>query len=292
MAFTTLISTAELADHLDDPSWIVVDCRFSLADAALGRLRYLESHIAGAVFADLNQDLSAPIVPGKTGRHPMPEASVFAATAGRLGIGPAMQVVVYDDAGGAMAARLWWMLRLMGHEAVAVLDGDWRAWQREQRPTAQGEETRPPQHFQPRPHEGWLVDVAEVTARLGDPTLRLFDARTADRFRGENETIDPVAGHIPGAISAPYAENLDAEGYFLPREALAARFRTLLGDAPVEEAVFYCGSGVSAAHNLLALAHAGLGTARLYAGSWSEWITDPTRPVATGDEGSSDTAQR
>lgn len=284
MAFTTLISTAELAAHLNDPAWIVVDCRFSLADAALGRLRYLESHIAGAVFADLNQDLSAPIVPGKTGRHPMPETSVFAATAGRLGISPEMQVVVYDDMGGAMAARLWWMLRLMGHDAVAVLDGDWRAWQREQRPTAQGEETRAPQPFQPHPREGWLVDVAEVAARLGDPALRLFDARATDRFRGENETIDPVAGHIPGAVSAPYAENLDAEGYFLPREALAARFHTLLGDAPVEDAVFYCGSGVSAAHNLLALAHAGLGTARLYAGSWSEWITDPARPVATGDE--------
>lgn len=284
MAYSTLISTAGLAAHLDDPGWVVVDCRFSLADAALGRLRYLESHIPGAVFADLNQDLSAPVVPGQTGRHPLPEVQVFAATAGRLGIGSGMQVVVYDDAGGGMAGRLWWMLRWLGHDAVAVLDGDWRAWQREQRPTAQGEEARPPQRFEPHLREGWLVQAAEVAARLGDPRLRLLDARAADRFRGQNETIDPVAGHIPGARSAPYAQNLDTEGYFLPPETLAERFRELVGDTPAEEVVLYCGSGVSAAHNLLAMAHAGLGTARLYVGSWSEWIADPSRPLASGDE--------
>lgn len=284
MPYTTLISTTDLATHLDDPAWIVVDCRFALSDAALGRLRYLESHIAGAVFADLNQDLSASVVPGITGRHPLPEAQTFAATAGRLGIGSGMQVVVYDDSGGGMAGRLWWMLRRLGHDAVAVLDGDWRAWQREGRPTAQGEQTRFPQRFEPHRVEGRLATVQELMARLGDPTLRLLDARGADRFRGENETIDPVAGHIPGAVSAPYAGNLDAEGYFLSPEALAERFRPLIGDGPVEEVVLYCGSGVSAAHNALALAHAGLGDARLYVGSWSEWITDPARPRATGDE--------
>lgn len=285
MPLTTLVSTDELAVHLDDPTWIVVDCRFMLADPALGRLRYLEAHIPGAVFADLNQDLSAAVVPGQTGRHPLPEPQSFAATAGRLGIGPGMQVVVYDDAGGGMAARLWWMLRWAGHDAVAVLDGDWRAWQREGRATAQGEQARVPQRFTLHLAEGWVVEAAEVAARLRDPRLRLLDARGADRFRGENETIDPVAGHIPGARSAPYAGNLDANGYFLPPETLAARFRTLAGDVPVEEIVLYCGSGVTAAHNLLALAHAGLGNGRLYAGSWSDWITDRERPVATGDEG-------
>lgn len=285
MPLTTLVSTAELAAHLEDPTWIVVDCRFTLSDPALGRLRYLEAHIAGAVYADLNQDLSAAVVPGKTGRHPLPEPQTFAAAAGRLGIGPGMQVVAYDDAGGGMAARLWWMLRWLGHDAVAVLDGDWRAWQREGRATAQGEQTRMPQRFEPHLREGWVVEAAEIAARLGDARLRLLDARGADRFRGENETIDPVAGHIPGARSAPYVDNLDANGYFLSPEALAARFEALAGDIPAEEVVLYCGSGVTAAHNLLALAYAGLGNGRLYAGSWSDWITDRQRPVATGDEG-------
>ncbi|HXF63412.1 MAG TPA: sulfurtransferase [Caldilineaceae bacterium] len=282
--YTTLISTEALAAHLGDPEWAVVDCRFSLADPALGRLRYLEAHIAGAVYADLNQNLSAAVRPGKTGRHPLPDVQTFAATLGRWGIGPGVQVVVYDDAGGGMAARLWWMLRWLGHDAVAVLDGDWRAWQREGRPTAQGEETRPPRSFIPHLREGWVATAEEVAARLGKPGLTLLDARAADRFRGENETLDPKAGHIPGARSAPYLENLDSRGYFLPPEALAARFAPLVGETPVEEVVVYCGSGVTAAHNLLALAHAGLGNARLYAGSWSDWITDPNRPIATGAE--------
>jgi thiosulfate/3-mercaptopyruvate sulfurtransferase len=283
MGYTTLISTADLAVHLADPAWVVVDCRFALGDPAVGRLRYLESHIPGAVYADLNQDLSAPVLPGRTGRHPLPEPQVFAATLGRLGIGPGVQVVVYDDSSGSMAGRLWWMLRWLGHDTVAVLDGDWRAWQREGRPTREGEESRPPQRFTPQTRERWLVSVQEVQARLEDPTLLLLDARGADRFRGENEAIDPKAGHIPGARSAPYAANLDAQGYFLPPAELAARFAPLVGGAPVEEVVLYCGSGVSAAHNLLALAHAGLGDARLFVGSWSEWIADPNRPIATGE---------
>jgi thiosulfate/3-mercaptopyruvate sulfurtransferase len=284
MAYSTLISTAELAEHLGDPAWAVVDCRASLADAALGRLKYLESHIAGAVFADLNRDLSAPVVRGQTGRHPLPEVQTAAATLSRLGIGPGVQVVVYDDQGGGMAARLWWMLRWLGHDAVALLDGDWRAWLREGRPTASGEQTRPPRRFTPQVREGWVVHAAEIAGRLGDPGLLLLDARSAERYRGENETIDPRAGHIPGARSTPYSGNLDEQGYFLPPAVLAARFAPLLGDRPVEEVVLYCGSGVSAAHNLVALAHAGLGTARLYVGSWSEWITDPDRPIATGIE--------
>jgi thiosulfate/3-mercaptopyruvate sulfurtransferase len=283
MGYTTLISTAELAEHLADPDWVVVDCRFALGDPAAGRLRYLESHIPGAVYADLNQDLSSPALPGRTGRHPLPEPQVFAATLGRLGIGPGVQVVAYDGSSGSMAGRLWWMLRWLGHDTVAVLDGDWRAWQREGRSTHQGEEIRPPQRFTLQTREQWVVAIQEVQARLEDPTLLLLDARGADRFRGENEVIDPIPGHIPGARSAPYAANLDAQGYFLPPAALAARFMPLLGATPVEEVVLYCGSGVSAAHNLLALAHAGLGDARLFVGSWSEWIIDPNRPVATGE---------
>jgi thiosulfate/3-mercaptopyruvate sulfurtransferase len=283
MSYGTLVSTAILATHLDDPDWAVVDCRFALADPTLGRTKYLEQHIPGAVYADVDRDLSAPVQKGVTGRHPLPTPEAAASMLGRLGIGPGVQVVAYDDAGGGMAARLWWLLRWLGHDAVALLDGDWRAWVREMRPTRADEEQRPPRTFTPHVRPGWVVDSAELAARLSDPTLRLLDARAADRFRGENEIIDPVAGHIPGATSAPYLANLDAQGYFRPADELAARFAGLIGDTPPQDVIVYCGSGVTAAQNLLAIAHAGLGDARLYAGSWSEWITDPARPVATGD---------
>jgi len=189
--------------------------------------------------------------------------------------------VAYDDAGGAMAARLWWMLRWLGHEAVAVLDGGWPAWRSEGGAEQSGIETRPARTFSPNPQPHLLVEVDQVEQIRTDPAFHLIDSRGADRYRGENETIDPVAGHIPGAVSGPFAKNLDKEGRFQSQAALKARFQDLLGDASPESAVFYCGSGVTAAHNLLAMAHAGLGDGRLYAGSWSEWITDPTRPVTT-----------
>lgn len=189
-------------------------------------------------------------------------------------------MVVYDDSGGMIAGRLWWMLTWLGHDAVAVLDGGWDAWREEGRPVRSGVETRPPRTFVATLRPELVVDAGEIASRLGSPDLHLYDARGADRFRGENETLDPVAGHIPGALSAPYVANLGADGRFLPAEQLRARFEELLGAAPVEEAIFYCGSGVSAAHNLLALRHAGLGLARLYAGSWSDWVSSGQRPVA------------
>ena len=284
MPFTTLISTSELAAHRDDPNWVIVDCRFSLTDPAAGRRSYLAAHIPGAVYAHLDEDLSSPPIPGKTGRHPLPPLDAFMRTLSAWGIDATVQVVVYDDASGVYAGRLWWMLRWLGHDAVAVLDGDWRHWQQEGRPMRSGAETRPPRSFKPEIRPDWNVHADEIVARLGDPSLRLLDARGADRYRGENETLDPRAGHIPGAISAPYAGNLDAGGCFLPARQLRARWETLLGETPAEEAVMYCGSGVSAVHNLIALEHAGLGTARLYVGSWSDWITDPARPIATGDK--------
>jgi thiosulfate/3-mercaptopyruvate sulfurtransferase len=188
-------------------------------------------------------------------------------------------VVVYDDNSGVFAGRLWWMLRWLGHDAVAVLDGDWRQWQREGRPIRTGVETRQPRTFVPRLRPELVVTAQEIEARLGDPALRLFDARGADRFRGENETLDAVGGHIPGAQSAPYAGNLDAEGRMLPPEVLRARFEQLLGNTPAAEAVFYCGSGVSVAHDAMALEHAGLGLPRVYVGSWSDWISTGQRPV-------------
>ncbi|MCS7039120.1 MAG: sulfurtransferase [Anaerolineae bacterium] len=281
--YTTLVSPDVLAAHLDDPDWAVVDCRFSLQDTGYGRRAYQAGHIPGAVYAHLDEDLSGPVIPGRTGRHPLPEPEVFTARLERWGIGNTTQVVAYDDAGGAYAARLWWMLRWLGHEAVAVLDGGWPAWVAAGLPQHGGTETRPPAVFTARPRPERVATAAEVLARRLDPDWRVLDARGADRFRGENETIDPVAGHIPGAVSAPYADNLTPDGRFRDAESLRRRYRALLGDVPAARAICYCGSGVTAAHDLLAMFHAGLGEGLLYPGSWSEWITDPTRPIATGD---------
>lgn len=282
MPYSTLITAEELQAHLEDPNWVVVDCRFNLADHAQGRLDYVQAHIPGAVYAHLDDDLSGPIVKGSTGRHPLPSIERAAAVFANLGIGDGVQVVTYDDRGGMSSGRLWWMLRWLGHDAVALLDGGWQAWQAAGFATRSGEETRLPATFTPQPRTELAVDANTAGALAADPTYKVVDARAADRFRGENETMDPVGGHIPGAISGPFADNLGPDGRFKSPEELRARFAALLGDTPAEQTVFYCGSGVSAAHNILAVAHAGLGDARLYPGSWSEWITDPNRPVATG----------
>jgi len=282
MQYTTLISTQDLAAHLDDPDWAVVDCRFILTDTEKGRRDYQQSHIVGAVYAHLDDDLSGPIIPGKTSRHPLPEIGTFVKTLSGWGIDNQTQVVAYDTMGGAIAARLWWMLRWLGHEAVAVLDGGWRRWEQEGLSVRSGDESREPRTFTPHPRPELLVEADDVLKLRTDPNYHVFDSRSADRYRGENETLDPVAGHIPGAVCLPFADNLGPDKSFLPLEVLKARFEEQLGDIPCERAVFYCGSGVTAAHNILAMAHAGLGEARMYAGSWSEWITDSERPVATG----------
>lgn len=282
--YTTILSLADLAPHLGDDAWAVVDCRFSLGDPARGRRDYLTAHIPGAVYAHLDEDLSGPVVPGHTGRHPLPDVDRLAKTFSAWGIGDGVQVVTYDDAGGSVAARLWWLLRWLGHDAVAVLDGGWPRWQQEGLPVRSGEESRPPRAFTPRPRPGLLADATEVERLRRDPSSRVLDARAAERYRGEIEPIDPVAGHIPGAGSAPFSENLDPDGYFRTPEELRARFDRICGNVPPERVVHYCGSGVTAAHNVLAMAHAGLEGARLYAGSWSEWITDPDRPVVAGPE--------
>ena len=282
MARTTVTSSDELAEHLHDADWAIVDCRFSLSLPERGRRDYEAAHIPSAVYAHLDSDLSAPVVPGTTGRHPLPAIDVLARTLSRWGIDGSVQVVAYDDMGGAIAARLWWLLRWMGHGAVAVLDGGWPHWRDERRPQRDGFESRTPRGFIPSPQAELLVSTVDVCGTHSDPRFKLFDSRTADRYRGENETIDPVAGHIPGAASAPYGDNLDADGRFRPPDELRMRFGRLLAGTPVDYTTFYCGSGVTVAHNLLALVHAGLGDARLYAGSWSEWITDPRRPVTAG----------
>lgn len=282
MKHILLITPAEMSRYVGNPDWAIIDCRFSLTDPERGRRDYQLAHISTAIYAHLNEELSGPVVPGLTGRHPLPPIEAFVDTLCRWGIDASVQVVVYDDAGGAFAARLWWMLRWLGHDAVAVLDGGWQRWQRENYPARAGVEARSLRVFTPHPRPELLADTDDVAAWRTDPTYRILDARNADRYRGENETIDPVAGHIPGAISAPYAGNLGADGSFLSPEELKARYQKLLGDTPAERAIVYCGSGVTAVHNVIAMLHAGLGEARLYAGSWSEWITDPGRPVATG----------
>jgi thiosulfate/3-mercaptopyruvate sulfurtransferase len=281
--YTTLIEPQDLFSHLGDPDWAVIDCRFSLAEPGWGRENYLNAHIPGAVYAHLDEDLCGPILPGVTGRHPLPTIAKAARVLSEWGIDARVQVVAYDDAGGAMAAaRLWWMLQWLGHSQAAVLNGGWQRWLAEGLPVQSGTEVRPPRNFQPNPRPELVVDAREIETDGKEKQMQILDVRTGERFRGENEPIDPVAGHIPGAISAPYQENLDAGGRFLPPEALHARFQRLIGDLPPGQVVFYCGSGVTAAQSVLALAYAGLGEARLYAGSWSEWITDPERPVAAG----------
>jgi thiosulfate/3-mercaptopyruvate sulfurtransferase len=259
-----------------DPTWVVVDCRFDLADPEAGGRAYRHRHIAGAAYAHLDRDLSGPPVITR-GRHPLPTAEALQATLGRLGIDDSRQVVAYDDTGGAMAARLWWLLRYMGHGAVALLDGGWDTWEAAGLPTATGLEHMAARVFVGAPRTEWLVRIEHVS----DAPV-LIDSRDPARYRGEVEPLDPVAGHIPGAVNYWWKENLDAEGRFLAPAALRARIERLLAGTPSREAVFYCGSGVTACHNLVAVTHAGLPAARLYAGSWSEWCSDPGRPVARG----------
>lgn len=279
MSNNTLISPDELQSSLADPTCVLIDCRFSLTDTDLGRNAYLESHIPGAVYAHLDDDLSGPVVKGQTGRHPLPSVAEFVNTLSAWGIGTGVQVVAYDDTGGSMAARLWWMLRWLGHNDVAVLDGGWQAWNAAGYPVRSGAEVGQRREFEARPIPELVADATEVERIRNHDSYVLCDCRGADRFRGENETTDPVAGHIPGAISLPYAGNLTEDKTFRPAAELRQRFEQSLGGTASENVVLYCGSGVTAAHSVLAIAYAGLGDARLYPGSWSEWITDPRRPI-------------
>jgi thiosulfate/3-mercaptopyruvate sulfurtransferase len=279
MPYSTLVTTDTLAAHLADPRWLVVDCRFDLQDEDLGRTQYLEAHVPGAVYASLAHDL-AGIKSGTNGRHPLPSIDEFAATVRRLGISGDTQVVVYDQDAGMFASRLWWMLRFVGHEAVAVLDGGWAAWRAEQRPSRAGDERRPAGDFVPAPRAEWRLTVDDVVQLPA--SILLVDARGPERFEGRTEPLDRVAGHIPGARNHYYKSNLTESGTMLPPETLRQQYETLLAGRSPEQVVMYCGSGVSACHNLLAMEHAGLRGARLYPGSWSEWSADPSRPVESG----------
>jgi len=274
--YQTLIEPMTLAQHVGHENWVVVDCRFILADTEAGHQAYENSHIPGAVYAHLDDDLSGPPV-SDDGRHPLPTPTALTSLFGRLGIGEHTQVIVYDDSNGAIASRLWWMLRYMEHDGVAVLNGGWQAWQTANLPVSCAEEYNIPVLFVGKPRVEWLITLDDI----GDVPL-LIDSRAPERYRGEMEPIDPRAGHIPGAVNFFYQLNWDENGRYLPPGELQEQFMQLLEDTAPEEAVFYCGSGVTTCANLLALVHAGLGNSRIYVGSWSEWCREPKRPVATG----------
>ena len=287
MTFTTLIDAATLRELVGKPDIAIVDCRFDLMNPEAGRRAYLEGHIPGARYADLNRDLSAPITPS-SGRHPLPAAADFAATLDRLGIGRATQVVAYDDASGAFAARAWWLLRWVGHQAVAVLDGGIRAWSGSGGALQSGEAKPLPEatagarRWSPQVDAAAVIDTAEVEARLANPSFLLIDARAPERYAGTVEPIDAVAGHVAGAVNQPFSANLAADGRFLPAPVLRQLWEKRLGGRSLAHVAAMCGSGVTACHNLLSLEVAGLSGAKLYAGSWSEWIRNPHRPVARG----------
>lgn len=276
---TPLIPTGELAGHLGEPGWFVADCRFELGKPEAGLAAWRAGHVPGAVHVDLERDLSAPVTPA-TGRHPLPSPSEFAATLTRLGIGNDTRVACYDSGSGAFAARLWWMLRWLGHDAVTVLDGGFAAWTAEGRPVStQAPPPRRAAPFVPRPRPAMVVDAAGVGAALARGET-LVDVRGAERFAGAVEPLDAVAGHVPGAVNLPYLENLDVAGRFRDPAELAGVWRARTGAGPGRAPICMCGSGVTACQGLLALEAAGVAGGRLYAGSWSEWIRDASRPVA------------
>src|SRR5574343_1646844 len=278
MSYTTLVDVATLRAHLDDPNWLVVDVRHQLSDTAYGERAYAAGHIPVAVFLHCDRDLSGPMT-GSNGRHPLPDPEKLARRLGDIGIDSTTQVVVYDDAHGMIAGRLWWLLRWLGHDAVALLDGGLQAWQAAGGTLTDVVPTPVPRVFVAR-LQNTLVKADYVLECIETPHMHLVDARSADRFRGENETIDPVGGHIPGAVNRFFRDNLAADGRFKPAAQLRAEWLALLAGIAPERVVHQCGSGVSACHNQLAMAVAGLSGSRLYAGSWSEWCADAARPVA------------
>ena len=279
--FSTVVSTEQLAQQVNDPAWIVIDCRFTLTNTEAGRAAYARGHLPGARYAHLDQDLAGP-KNGSNGRHPLPDAQAFAQKLGAWGIDAKTQVVVYDDSFGAIAVRLWWMLRWMGHDAVALLDGGLPKWQREQRPLTADLPQVTPKVFTAQVRHDMVVDTDAVLTATSTHAALIVDARAEMRFIGEIEPLDPVAGHVPGAKNLPFDDNLALDGTLLPAAELRERYTELLDGKSPEQVIHMCGSGVTTCHNLLAMEIAGLKGGKLYAGSWSEWVADPSRPVAKG----------
>lgn len=279
--FNTVVSTETLAAHLDDAQWVVIDCRFTLTATEAGRAAYAKSHIPHARYAHLDEQLSGKKT-GRNGRHPLPEVADFARQLGLWGIGPTSQVVVYDDSFGAIAVRLWWMLRWMGHETVALLDGGWQKWLREGRPVNAEPAQFSVTQFESRVQAQMVATADEVLKASQDPQQMVLDARAEMRFIGEQEPLDPVAGHIPGAKNLPFDDNLAMDGTLLPAAELRELYTEVLAGRTPQQLIHMCGSGVTTCHNILAMEIAGLSGAKLYAGSWSEWIADASHPVAKG----------
>ncbi|ROL77231.1 sulfurtransferase [Pseudomonas vranovensis] len=284
MPLAQLITAQQLAERLEAPALVILDCRFALEDIDYGQRSYAEGHIAGAHFADLERDLSGPIIKGVTGRHPLPDPERLVERLRAWGIDNDSEIILYDDGPGAFAARAWWLLAWLGKRSgVFILDGGLKAWHAAGLPLSLDPPGKREGNFSGEPDASLVLDAAQLGERLGQPELTLIDARGLPRFRGEVEPIDPVAGHIPGAQCAAFTDNLGADGRFLSAEQLKQRFAQKLDKRSPEQLVAYCGSGVTACHNLFALALAGYPLGKLYAGSWSEWITDSKRAVATGD---------
>jgi thiosulfate/3-mercaptopyruvate sulfurtransferase len=277
-----LVDTHTLALHLHNPDCVVVDCRFILSDPDAGRRAYEAGHIPGARYAHLNDDLLSPVT-ATSGRHPLPDPAVLARKLGEWGIDSTKQVVVYDDSFGAMAGRLWWLLRWLGHDAVALLDGGLPKWQREGHAMSRDIPAVVPATFTPRLRNELMVDAATVADAVKRDDMLVIDARAEERFNGEIELLDKVAGHIPGAVNLPYDDNLHLSGIFSSEKELAELYQGMLGTVRPDKTILMCGSGVTACHNIIAMERAGLKGARLYVGSWSEWITDTRRPVARDD---------
>jgi thiosulfate/3-mercaptopyruvate sulfurtransferase len=284
MPLAQLISPEQLLARQAQPNLVILDCRFALDDPAYGLRSYQQGHIAGAHFADLERDLSAPVIKGQTGRHPLPDAAKLIAQLRTWGVNNDSDIVLYDDGPGAFAARAWWLLAWLGkRDRVWLLDGGLKAWREADLGLTASSAAPALGNFNGQADAQAVLSAGQLQQRLNEPQLCLLDARALPRFRGEVEPLDPVAGHIPGAHCAVFTDNLDGNGRFLLPALLQQRFAALLGERPSSSLVAYCGSGVTACHNLFALCLAGYPLAPLYAGSWSEWITDPQRPVALGD---------
>ncbi len=276
-----LIKSHDLSLHLNDPQWVVFDCRHDLFDAGKGERLYRDGHIPGAHFANIDTDLSGEKT-GRNGRHPLPSPTAFAAFLARHGVAQHAAIVAYDDVGGQFASRLWWMARWIGLANVYLLDGGIGKWVAEGRAMSTDVPVPRPVALKANPDPLMLWSAAEVQAHLGDPAHRLIDARAPERYRGEVEPIDPVAGHIPGAVNRFFKDNLHADLTLRSKEEIAQGFSALIGDVSPENVIHQCGSGVTACMNIFAMEMAGLKGSKLYAGSWSEWVSDPARPIVKG----------
>ena len=281
MSYQTIVSADVLSQNLDNPQWVILDCRDSLMDKDFGYRSYLEGHIPGASFCYLYDDFSSPKT-SSTGRHPLPDMQLLSKKLGDWGIDKNTQVVVYDDMSGAFAGRMWWQIRNLGHQNVAVLDGGLKYWLA-QNQAITAEIIKPEStSFDGAFSNDQFVTVDEVVTNLNEKNFSLVDARAAPRYLGEKEPFDPVAGHVPNAINRDFSNNLDEQGLFLSPTELKQQFQPLIDQAPNQQVVHMCGSGVTACHNMLAMEIAGLSGSKLYLGSWSERVADSSRPVATG----------